>query len=95
MSYSLIESQLVASWLLSLASEGNTPAGSVNQGSTSSVTSIVIGRNTSYLITKTEGNGSRKSILFTGAHRYYSLEKATWLFLLKPSSRFPLMHMAA
>ncbi|KAA6408737.1 MAG: glutamate decarboxylase 1 [Lasallia pustulata] len=51
---------------------------SVQGGSASNTTSIVIARNTLYPDTKTQGNsaGGRKLILFTSAHGHYSIEKA-------------------
>jgi len=51
---------------------------SVQGGSASNMTSIVIARNTLYPETKVHGNaaGGRKLILFTSAHGHYSIEKA-------------------
>ena len=51
---------------------------SVQGGSASNTTSIVIARNTLYPDTKQEGNsaGGRKLVLFTSAHGHYSVEKA-------------------
>ncbi|KAK4695299.1 glutamate decarboxylase, partial [Lecanoromycetidae sp. Uapishka_2] len=51
---------------------------SVQGGSISNATSIVIARNTLYPDTKEHGNSSqnRKLILFTSAHGHYSIEKA-------------------
>lgn len=49
---------------------------SVQGGSASNTTSIVIARNTLYPITKKEGNGAYKFVLFTSAHGHYSIEKA-------------------
>ena len=51
---------------------------SVQGGSMSNVTSIVIARNTIYPDTKEHGNASknRKLVLFTSAHGHYSIEKA-------------------
>ena len=51
---------------------------SVQGGSASNTTSIVIARNTLYPDTKEHGNSSknRKLVLFTSAHGHYSIEKA-------------------
>lgn len=49
---------------------------SVQGGSASNTTSIVIARNNLYPDTKTDGNGGYKFVLFTSAHGHYSVEKA-------------------
>lgn len=49
---------------------------SVQGGSASNTTSIVIARNNLYPSTKEDGNGSYKFVLFTSAHGHYSVEKA-------------------
>jgi glutamate decarboxylase len=49
---------------------------SVQGGSASNTTSIVIARNNLYPSTKTDGNGGYKFVLFTSAHGHYSVEKA-------------------
>jgi glutamate decarboxylase len=51
---------------------------SVQGGSASNMTSIVVARNTRFPETKMEGNaaGGRKLVLFTSAHGHYSIEKA-------------------
>jgi glutamate decarboxylase len=51
---------------------------SVQGGSASNMTSIVVARNTLFPETKTEGNsvGGRRLMLFTSAHGHYSIEKA-------------------
>lgn len=51
---------------------------SIQGGSASNTTSIVIARNTLYPATKEHGNSasSRKLLLFTSAHGHYSIEKA-------------------
>ncbi|KAJ0424204.1 hypothetical protein BJY00DRAFT_299349 [Aspergillus carlsbadensis] len=49
---------------------------SVQGGSASNTTSIVIARNNLYPSTKTDGNGDYKFVLFTSAHGHYSIEKA-------------------
>ena len=51
---------------------------SVQGGSASNTTSIVIARNTLFPDTKTHGNAAqgRKLVLFTSAHGHYSIEKA-------------------
>jgi glutamate decarboxylase len=51
---------------------------SVQGGSASNLTSIVIARNTMFPETKTEGNAAcgRRLVLFTSAHGHYSIEKA-------------------
>ncbi|KAJ5493096.1 L-aspartate decarboxylase dtxS4 [Penicillium diatomitis] len=48
----------------------------VQGGSASNTTSIVIARNNLYPETKAEGNGGYKFVLFTSAHGHYSVEKA-------------------
>ncbi|KAJ5749990.1 hypothetical protein N7533_007018 [Penicillium manginii] len=49
---------------------------SVQGGSASNTTSIVIARNNLYPSTKEDGNGGYKFVLFTSAHGHYSVEKA-------------------
>ncbi|KAF8860684.1 glutamate decarboxylase-like protein-like protein 1 [Acephala macrosclerotiorum] len=49
---------------------------SVQGGSASNTTSIVIARNTLYPDSKTAGNAKYNFVLFTSAHGHYSLEKA-------------------
>ncbi|CZR64332.1 related to glutamic acid decarboxylase [Phialocephala subalpina] len=49
---------------------------SVQGGSASNTTSIVIARNTLYPDSKTAGNGKYNFVLFTSEHGHYSLEKA-------------------
>ncbi|KAL2866963.1 uncharacterized protein BJX67DRAFT_372153 [Aspergillus lucknowensis] len=49
---------------------------SVQGGSASNTTSIVIARNNLYPSTKTDGNGDYNFVLFTSAHGHYSIEKA-------------------
>ena len=53
-------------------------AGGVTQpgGSAANQSSIVIARNNLFLETKTEGNGSRRFVLYTSEHGHYSVEKA-------------------
>ncbi|KAI2792995.1 L-aspartate decarboxylase dtxS4 [Penicillium oxalicum] len=48
----------------------------VQGGSASNTTSIVIARNTLYPETKAEGNGGYRFVLFTSVHGHYSVEKA-------------------
>ncbi|KAF2723503.1 PLP-dependent transferase [Polychaeton citri CBS 116435] len=57
-------------------------AGGISQpgGSAANQSSIVIARNNLFPETKSEGNGSRKFVLFTSAHGHYSLEKAAQMF---------------
>ncbi|KAL4885136.1 hypothetical protein BJY04DRAFT_205685 [Aspergillus karnatakaensis] len=59
---------------------------SVQGGSASNTTSIVIARNNLYPTTKTEGNGDYKFVLFTSAHGHYSIEKAAQMLGLGSSS---------
>lgn len=56
--------------------------GGVSQpgGSAANQTSIVIARNNLFPETKSEGNGSKKFVLFTSAHGHYSVEKAAQMF---------------
>lgn len=49
---------------------------SVQGGSASNTTSIVIARNNLFPSTKTDGYGDRRFVLFTSAHGHYSIEKA-------------------
>lgn len=49
---------------------------SVQGGSASNTTSIVIARNNLFPSTKTDGYGDHKFVLFTSAHGHYSIEKA-------------------
>lgn len=49
---------------------------SVQGGSASNTTSIVIARNNLFPETKTDGNGGHRFVLFTSAHGHYSIEKA-------------------
>lgn len=49
---------------------------SVQGGSASNTTSVVIARNNLYPSTKKDGNGDFKFVLFTSAHGHYSVEKA-------------------
>lgn len=49
---------------------------SVQGGSASNTTSIVIARNTLFPATKEDGNGGYRFVLFTSAHGHYSIEKA-------------------
>lgn len=61
---------------------------SVQGGSISNTTSIVVARNTLYPDTKEHGNASknRKLILFTSAHGHYSIEKAAQMLGFGSSS---------
>lgn len=52
---------------------------SVQGGSASNATSIIVARNTLYPDTKVHGYGNHKFILFTSAHGHYSIEKAAQL----------------
>ncbi|KAA8646226.1 hypothetical protein EYZ11_001509 [Aspergillus tanneri] len=49
---------------------------SVQGGSASNTTSIVIARNNLFPSTKDDGNGDHRFVLFTSAHGHYSIEKA-------------------
>lgn len=49
---------------------------SVQGGSASNTTSIVIARNNLYPETKHEGNGGHRFVVFTSSHGHYSIEKA-------------------
>lgn len=49
---------------------------SVQGGSASNTTSIVIARNNLFPSTKTDGYGDHKFVLFTSSHGHYSIEKA-------------------
>ncbi|PYH40431.1 pyridoxal phosphate-dependent decarboxylase family protein [Aspergillus saccharolyticus JOP 1030-1] len=59
---------------------------SVQGGSASNTTSIVIARNNLYPDTKREGNGSYRFVLFTSAHGHYSIEKAAQMLGLGSSA---------
>ncbi|KAJ6259964.1 hypothetical protein Dda_5608 [Drechslerella dactyloides] len=65
---------------------------SVQGGSASNTTSIVIARNTLYPRTKTEGNnaGGLKLALFTSAHGHYSIEKAAQMCGFGSASAIPV-----
>ncbi|KAK6343946.1 hypothetical protein TWF696_007599 [Orbilia brochopaga] len=65
---------------------------SVQGGSASNTTSIVIARNTLYPRTKTEGNnaGGLKLVLFTSAHGHYSIEKAAQMCGFGSASAIPV-----
>ncbi|KAJ5891840.1 uncharacterized protein N7473_008068 [Penicillium subrubescens] len=63
---------------------------SVQGGSASNTTSIVIARNNLYPDTKTEGNGGYKFVLFTSAHGHYSVEKAAQMLGFGSSAVWPV-----
>lgn len=63
---------------------------SVQGGSASNTTSIVIARNTLYPSTKKEGNGDYKFVLFTSAHGHYSVEKAAQMLGFGSSAVWPV-----
>ncbi|KAK2738942.1 hypothetical protein FQN57_006736 [Myotisia sp. PD_48] len=66
---------------------GPTSGGiSVQGGSASNTTAIVIARNTLFPKTKTDGNGAHQFVIFTSAHGHYSLEKAAQMIGLGSSS---------
>lgn len=59
---------------------------SVQGGSASNTTSIVIARNNLFPSTKKDGNGDYKFVLFTSAHGHYSIEKAAQMLGLGSSA---------
>lgn len=59
---------------------------SVQGGSASNTTSIVIARNNLFPNTKTDGNGDYKFVLFTSTHGHYSIEKAAQMLGLGSSA---------
>ncbi|KAJ5266494.1 hypothetical protein N7478_009302 [Penicillium angulare] len=59
---------------------------SVQGGSASNTTSIVIARNNLFPETKKEGNGNHRFVLFTSAHGHYSIEKAAQMLGLGSSA---------
>lgn len=63
---------------------------SVQGGSASNTTSIVIARNNLYPSTKTDGNGDYKFVLFTSAHGHYSVEKAAQMLGFGSSAVWPV-----
>jgi glutamate decarboxylase len=63
---------------------------SVQGGSASNTTSIVIARNVLYPKTKTEGNGNYRFVIFTSDHGHYSIEKAAQMIGLGSSSVWPV-----
>ncbi|KAE8382601.1 hypothetical protein BDV26DRAFT_277957 [Aspergillus bertholletiae] len=63
---------------------------SVQGGSASNTTSIVIARNNLFPATKTDGNGDHRFVLFTSAHGHYSIEKAAQMLGLGSSSVWPV-----
>ncbi|EWC43890.1 hypothetical protein DRE_01242 [Drechslerella stenobrocha 248] len=75
----LIEKHVTKSLAMLFGFTGPRSGGiSVQGGSASNTTSIVVARNTLYPRTKTEGNsaGGLNLVLFTSAHGHYSIEKA-------------------
>ncbi len=52
---------------------------SVQGGSASNLTSILVARNILFPVTKTAGNSSHNFVIFTSSHGHYSLEKAAQL----------------
>ncbi|KAJ5674117.1 hypothetical protein N7462_009556 [Penicillium macrosclerotiorum] len=63
---------------------------SVQGGSASNTTSIVIARNNLYPSTKTDGNGGYNFVLFTSAHGHYSVEKAAQMLGFGSSAVWPV-----
>jgi glutamate/tyrosine decarboxylase-like PLP-dependent enzyme len=63
---------------------------SVQGGSASNTTSIVIARNNLYPSTKADGNGDYKFVLFTSAHGHYSVEKAAQMLGFGSSAVWPV-----
>lgn len=63
---------------------------SVQGGSASNTTSVVIARNNLYPDTKQDGNGAYKFVLFTSAHGHYSVEKAAQMLGLGSSAVWPV-----
>ncbi|KAJ5925313.1 hypothetical protein N7454_007952 [Penicillium verhagenii] len=63
---------------------------SVQGGSASNTTSIVIARNNLYPETKKEGNGGYRFVLFTSAHGHYSVEKAAQMLGFGSSAVWPV-----
>ncbi|CAP92004.1 hypothetical protein E8E15_009086 [Penicillium rubens] len=63
---------------------------SVQGGSASNTTSIVIARNNLYPNTKADGNGGYKFVLFTSAHGHYSVEKAAQMLGFGSSAVWPV-----
>ncbi|CAL5870392.1 uncharacterized protein PFLUO_LOCUS4628 [Penicillium psychrofluorescens] len=63
---------------------------SVQGGSASNTTSIVIARNNLYPETKRDGNCGYKFVLFTSAHGHYSIEKAAQMIGLGSSAVWPV-----
>ncbi|KAJ5887956.1 Pyridoxal phosphate-dependent transferase major region subdomain 2 [Penicillium taxi] len=63
---------------------------SVQGGSASNTTSIVIARNNLYPSTKVDGNGGYKFVLFSSAHGHYSVEKAAQMLGFGSSAVWPV-----
>ncbi|KAJ6083235.1 hypothetical protein N7467_007370 [Penicillium canescens] len=63
---------------------------SVQGGSASNTTSVVIARNNLYPSTKSDGNGDYKFVLFTSAHGHYSVEKAAQMLGFGSSAVWPV-----
>ena len=65
---------------------------SVQGGSASNTTSIVVARNTLYPDTKEQGNtaSGRKLVLFTSAHGHYSIEKAAQMLGFGTAAVWPV-----
>ncbi|KAN0070463.1 Pyridoxal phosphate-dependent transferase [Elaphomyces granulatus] len=63
---------------------------SVQGGSASNMTSIVIARNTLHPSTKTDGYEGRKFVLFTSLHGHYSVEKAAQMLGFGSGAAWPV-----
>lgn len=63
---------------------------SVQGGSASNTTSIVIARNNLFPETKEDGNGGYRFVLFTSAHGHYSIEKAAQMLGFGKKSVWPV-----
>lgn len=63
---------------------------SVQGGSASNTTSIVIARNVLYPETKVDGNGNYRFVIFTSGHGHYSIEKAAQMLGFGSNSVWPV-----
>lgn len=83
----LIEKYTAKQLAILFGLEGPQSGGiSVQGGSASNTTSIVIARNVLYPETKIDGNGNHRFVIFTSGHGHYSIEKAAQMLGLGSSA---------
>jgi len=89
----LVEKHITGAMAMRFGLNGPRSGGvSVQGGSASNMTSIVVARNTLFPQTKAEGNGAVKGrlLLYTSAHGHYSIEKAAQALGFGSSSVIPV-----